>query len=133
MATAIMEVAHWPAPQAIPRAATTQIEAAVVRPWTLWWDSSRMITPPPRKPMPAMMPCTVRSTAADSAPARSRLATVMREAPRATRPWVRMPAGLPHSSRSRPMRQPTNVATERRTRVTQKGSVMMGPFTTSAP
>src|SRR4051812_22616949 len=120
-ASAIRAVSHWPAPQARPRLATTQTEAAVVRPWTLWWESSRRITPPPRKPMPAMTPWMVRSTAEPSIrPFRavsSRLIKVIREAPRETRACVRIPAGLPWISRLRPSTVPMRVATKRRRKI----------------
>ncbi len=50
--------------QAIPKAAVTQTDAAVVRPWTFCSRASCRITPAPMKPMPVsapwMMPCSTR-------------------------------------------------------------------------
>src|SRR4029077_1774632 len=129
--SAIRAVSHWPEPQAMPRLATTQIEAAVVRPWTLWCESSRRITPPPRNPMPAITPCTTWSTEPPStllSVVTSSTATrVISAAPRATRPWVRIPAGLPWISRLRPSTQPITVATSRRRRISP------GPTRSSPP
>src|ERR1700709_765104 len=128
---AISAVSHWPAPQAMPRLATTQIEAAVVSPWTLWCESSRRMTPPPRNPMPAMIPCTTRSTAEPSTwvpLVTSSMATrLIRAAPSETSPWVRIPAGLPWISRLSPSTQPISVATNRRRKISP------GPIRSSPP
>ena len=47
---------HRPAPAATPVAATTQMDAAVVRPCTLAPSRRCRIAPPPMKPMPATIP-----------------------------------------------------------------------------
>ena len=58
---------HRPAPHAMPRHATTQIVAAVVRPVTFVVSPPRKITPAPRKPIPVNTPWITRVTAPMSA------------------------------------------------------------------
>jgi hypothetical protein len=82
-------------------APVAQMEAAVVRPWTL--TPSLKITPAPRKPIPAITPCARRVGSSHNvpsvqAPGMSRGAKaidmITAEAS-ATNPWVRRPATRP--------------------------------------
>src|SRR6185295_17866793 len=108
----------WPRPQATPRLATTQIEAAVVRPCTDSPDWLRRMTPAPKKPMPVITPWIVRETAPASSfgPTwtSSTESTVISAEPRATSACVRKPAGFSRSSRSTPRPAPAITAASRR-------------------
>ncbi|CFW55653.1 Uncharacterised protein [Bordetella pertussis] len=61
--------------------------------------SRLMMTPAPRKPMPAITPCSTRLRSPTSMPPCSGTRTNS-AAPRATSMWVRSPAALPLRSRS---------------------------------
>jgi hypothetical protein len=53
----VIAATYWPTPTARPIAATIQMQAAVVRPWT---DKPVLrMTPAPRKPIPVMAPAAI--------------------------------------------------------------------------
>ena len=58
MSVIAMAPAYWPRPIVAPTAASIQIIAAVVTPWTRPWRAR--ITPPPRKPTPEITPASTR-------------------------------------------------------------------------
>src|SRR5687767_2564544 len=116
---AIRLVRQIPAPTASPTAATIQIAAAVVSPCTSCRSGLRMMTPPPMKPRPAVMPCRIRLVA-DASSAASRSPTIVKSAPpRATSACVRRPAGFPSHSRLSPTAAPSSVASARRPAISQ--------------
>ncbi|CFN92383.1 Uncharacterised protein [Bordetella pertussis] len=92
-------VASRPMPAATPIAAVSQMPAEVVRPRISPSLPSLMMTPAPRKPMPAITPCSTRLRSPTSMPPCSGTRTNS-AAPRATSMWVRSPAALPLRSRS---------------------------------
>ena len=63
---AVTTMGQAPAPHAAPTHAVSQTVAAVVKPWTRFPVGSARITPPPRKPIPVMIPCMTRLAAAMS-------------------------------------------------------------------
>src|SRR5438874_10521952 len=105
---------QYPAPDAIPIAATSQSEAAVVRPRTErpW----RMIAPAPRKPIPLTICAAILvGSTLPSKPLNPYAETsVNRAAPTETTRCVRSPACRSRSSRSSPIAPPSAAATKRR-------------------
>src|ERR1700674_2388393 len=97
----------------MPNAATTQIVAAVVIPWTS--PPLRRMVPAPRKPTPVTIWAAMRVGSTRAPKIVSIPIPVKRHAPTPTRAIVRIPAGWPCHSRS----QPTAMA---RTRVTKRRS-----------
>jgi hypothetical protein len=120
MKAAVRARRNWPAPDATPIAAFTQIVAAVVMPCTLrpLW----MMAPAPRNPMPDTICAATRSVLPPDPPKVSDT-SVKRAAPSVMRMFVRSPAGLRRSSRSIPTAAPSRAA--RTSRVTRSALVMV--------
>ena len=86
-------------PAATPIAAVIQMLADVVNPRISRSSLNLMMAPAPRKPMPAITPCSTRLRSPTSMPPCSGTSTNI-AAPSATSMWVRNPAALPLRSRS---------------------------------
>src|SRR5205085_12220523 len=120
---------QYPAPDAIPIAATSQSEAAVVRPRTD--RPCRMIAPAPRKPMPlticaAMRVGSIRVPVAVKKFSKPYADTSVNSAdPTQTTRCVRRPASRSRSSRSKPIAPPRPAAMTRRRRTC--GQERVGP------
>ena len=106
---------HCANPHAMPVAAASQIDAAVVRPRI---DSSlvpRRIDPAPRKPTPVTTPWMTRDVPSVETPSMGSTVSRMKTAePSDTSARVRRPAGFRRSSRSSPISAPTPTAAARR-------------------
>src|SRR5437763_6811609 len=105
---------QYPAPAAIPIAATSQSEAAVVRPRTD--RPCRMIAPAPRKPIPLTICAAIRvgSTLPSKLWNPYAETSVKSAEPTETTRCVRSPAWRSRSSRSRPIAPPSAAATKMR-------------------
>ncbi|KAG1370574.1 hypothetical protein G6F59_018659 [Rhizopus arrhizus] len=86
-------------PAATPMAAVIQMLADVVNPWISRSSLSLMIAPAPRKPIPAITPCSTRLMSPTCMPPCNGTSTKI-AAPSATSMCVRRPAALPLRSRS---------------------------------
>lgn len=118
-AVAIVTNNDRPAPLATPKAAASQMDAAVVRPFTTPLDV--VMTPAPKKPTPVAAAAAMRAASPFGT---NKPATVKHAEPMETRAIVRTPTGLsrffarPRPMRSKPRAEPLAAATTNRPNMT---------------